>query len=463
MADPLDDRLASLGAGPPPALAPAAAVRARGDQRRTRSRLAAGAGLAVVAVLASVALAGGPAGRDALQPAPVATQPAPTEPSPAAPSPSPSLPPPSVDPALLLSADAVADALGGSWEAAADREDVFAGLYPCPQEQAPALAGTVRGFTGPDRQGAGHTVLLLADEAAATAAFGKLVDDVERCPGRPADSEDGRATVSHDLLGGLPGTGPDRAYVRTRSRDCDDCTVWEAVTAVSPVGRHLVLAGLATGRSGAMTDEELARVAPLADAAVDLARCQGPRCARPPVQHFPAAFLTPEQAGQAEQPGWAVVEPYEPANEPLLDPCGDQTEPPGARDSGERAMSSRREVGGSSLVQEVFVHDDAASAQAALEAYLERIRRCPTAPAQQAPPDHTVERSLVPVADGQVLVRERYCGPGCTDLATSWVLLCRAGRLLSVARYGIGEDGDPEEWTRPLLAAVHRQLERAGG
>lgn len=462
MADPLDARLAALRGGPLPALAPAASVRARGDQRRARSRLAAGAAMAVVAVLAGVALAAGPAGRDALQPAPFATQPATTDPEPSPRAPSPSPPPPSVDPALLLSADAVGEALGGVWTADADRQDAYAGLHPCP-EQVPALAGRVRGYTGPDRRGAGQTVLLLADEAAAARAFAQLVDDVERCPVRPEDSEDGRATVAHDLLGGLPGTGPDRAYVRTRSRDCDDCTVWEGVTAVAPVGRHLVLAGVSTGRPGPMTDEELARVTPLADAAIALVRCAPPQCSRPPVQVFPAAFLTPEQASQAEAPGWSVDEAYEPATEPLLDPCGDQTEPPGARDSGERAMSSRREAGGSSLVQEVFVHDDDASAQAALEAYLDRVRRCPIAPAPQSPPDHTVERSLVEVADDQVLVRERYCGPECTDLYTTWVLLCRAGRLLSVARYGITEDGDPHEATPPLLAAVHAQLVRAGG
>ncbi len=74
MNDPLDDRLAALGDGPVPPLAPASDLRARGARRRTRARAALGGGAAVVVLLAGggayAALSGPPEQLDTASPTP---------------------------------------------------------------------------------------------------------------------------------------------------------------------------------------------------------------------------------------------------------------------------------------------------------------------------------------------------------------------------------------------------------
>lgn len=87
MADHLDDRLSALSDTPVPALLPAAAVRARGDQRRRRQTAVVGAtAVLAIAALGGVALGTGQEPQDALR---VASTPN------ASPSTS---PPPSADP-----------------------------------------------------------------------------------------------------------------------------------------------------------------------------------------------------------------------------------------------------------------------------------------------------------------------------------------------------------------------------
>ena len=89
------------------------------------------------------------------------------------------------------------------------------------------------------------------------------------------------------------------------------------------------------------------------------------------------------------------------------------------------------------------------------------MERCPTGPTDVA--DHTIERTLVPDAsdEARLLVRERYCGPECSDIATTYALVVRAADGLSVLSYGIGEDGDPEDGARPLLDAAAEALQSA--
>jgi hypothetical protein len=120
MSDFLDDRLAALGSTPVPPLAPAELVRRRGEQRRTRARLAAGAaGLALVFAAGATAYGmstGGDPG--ALQYAPPRT---------GQPSPAPSATPatePTVAPAIGVAGPPAAGdvvlAVGGGPETLAD-------------------------------------------------------------------------------------------------------------------------------------------------------------------------------------------------------------------------------------------------------------------------------------------------------------------------------------------------------
>lgn len=175
-----------------------------------------------------------------------------------------------------------------------------------------------------------------------------------------------------------------------------------------------------------------------------------------------AAFLTPEAASAAEQPGWQVEETDgEPG--PLLDPCAEGGFPlaDAVEASDERVMTSEREPGGSGLGQEVFRYAGEQDAAAALSSYLDRVERCPRAPVEQD--DAELERTVVRDASGEdrLLVRERYCNPACTDLYTTYVLVVRAADGLSVLRYSIGEDGDPEQGARALLDAAAEALRSA--
>lgn len=173
-------------------------------------------------------------------------------------------------------------------------------------------------------------------------------------------------------------------------------------------------------------------------------------------------LLTPEEASAAESPGWAV-DPSGTVDGPVLDPCGDGTVPRQAAVTGATAqvLSSRREAGGSSLLQEVYAYETPRDAEAAAGELAEAVRRCPSSPAEQAPADHRVERSVVPLRDDAYLVRQVYCGPECTDLYTTYVLVARSGALLSTAAYAIGEDGDPGGSARNLLLATADRLARA--
>lgn len=232
----------------------------------------------------------------------------------------------------------------------------------------------------------------------------------------------------------------------------------------------VVGAGVLVARSG--DDASLATAAPSTSATPSTPPSASPTPSAPPSappspSAAPAlalddAFLSPEQAGAAESPGWSVDEAYEPSPGPVYDPCDEGTAPQAQAlaASAERSMTSTREAGGSTLVQELYGYDDEVAAQDALIGYVRATEQCPTDDVPDTDAD-TVERTALRVTDDRYLVRERYCNPECTGLYSTFTLVARAGQAVTVAAYAQGEDGEPEDAARALLDAVAEQLAAA--
>lgn len=192
MADPTD-RLASFSDdGDPVPLAPAEAVRARGEQRRRTARTTAAlAGTAMVLAAGTafgLSLGGGSA-PDSLGPASPAPTVAPSEEelaatpaatSTTAPTTSPT---PAPDPVLLTAADARASR-SGTWSAGSPPDAPL--LAPCekPSAYAPVTRSAGTSLTHTDGQRLRQSVLTYQDEAGATRSLAGLRAEVDRCPSR---------------------------------------------------------------------------------------------------------------------------------------------------------------------------------------------------------------------------------------------------------------------------------------
>lgn len=176
------------------------------------------------------------------------------------------------------------------------------------------------------------------------------------------------------------------------------------------------------------------------------------------------AFLPPEAASEAEEPGWAEVD-HTPEAGPLLDPCAGDDIPlrESVAASDERALGAEQEAGGREIVQEVFRYTSGEDAAEALRTYRERVEQCPRKATEQDELDDEIESTVVEdaSAEDRLLVRQRYCNPACTDLYTTYTLVASSGDGLTVLRYALGQDGDPEEGARALLDAAHEQLRTA--
>jgi hypothetical protein len=180
-----------------------------------------------------------------------------------------------------------------------------------------------------------------------------------------------------------------------------------------------------------------------------------------PAVALDGAFLPPERASEAELPGWAVEEGYQPQAGALFDPCADGSTPDAedAVASDERRMSSEREVGGSTFTQELYGFAHEVKAQAAFDAYRAAAERCP----DRGQGRDQQRSTVVPVADDRYLVEQAACPEGDCDRGAyaSYVLVARAERALTVAEYGLGEDGKPQDLARRLLDAAADQLRSA--
>ena len=218
MADDLD--LSALASGPAPDLAPASAVRARGEQRtrRTRALLAGSAALLVLAGAGTaIALAGGGKPQSlqiANTPTPSATASPQTTP---------------LDPArYVLTAEDAGTAAGGVWLAEQVVDEPALPLTVCPTGDGYAGAGARRTL----RRGADHVLSGVVVQSDAARWVDGIRQDVTDCPRRAADSEDGRASDSFTLLSSE--SADDYVIVRDDYRDCDTCTpvvhVWLVVS-----------------------------------------------------------------------------------------------------------------------------------------------------------------------------------------------------------------------------------------
>lgn len=434
----LSSRFSGLAGAPVPPLAGAAAARARGEQRTRRTRAVlsgSGALVAVLAVVAATSLSGGAATRETL---PQAT----TAPTTQAVSEDERLA--RVAEAALITVEDVTAALGGDWEQAPSGE-------PAPPDtctETPVLpsetAGAQRAMSGPD--GAAVSTLVWAYDSAATAqdALGALVDRVEACPEPPG----GTARV----LGGLPGAGPDRAYVAVAGADGN------RVHAVQRTGQLLVSVRLAAA------GVEPADVVPLADSAQARAEtAQSTGGAEIATWRPSDAFLGPDDATAAEPTSWRATGGGDVRM--LLDPCSDPDYPrrDALAETGLQTLVAEREIGGSLLVQQVLRYTDGEAAEEAFDAYLERTVRCPEQ--SLGDPEQVLrlssEISASAGAGRQALVRQVPCSVGtdsCADHFTTYVLVAVVGDGLMLATYEQGEDGDPADEARALLDAAAGRL-----
>jgi hypothetical protein len=202
----------------------------------------------------------------------------------------------------------------------------------------------------------------------------------------------------------------------------------------------------------------------------------GPTPAGPTPTPLPAwdveeAYLSPDAAGAAEQPGWRVEPDHVPDPSPVLDPC--RTGSPPRADAvaaqGERLLQSTRDSGGSTLLQEVLRYAREDDAAAAFARHLADVADCPQAPAVEGPAGSTLRYEVVERSDDDgvrsALVQLRPCtaDAGCLDTYRSYVLLAQSADGLTAAFYGLGEDGDPRQAGQSLLEAVADRLTDATG
>ena len=436
-----DDPLGPLRETPLPPLAPAAALRARGEQRRRRQRFAVAGATALTLALVGVTGAALTGGADELRPAPFAGESPETD---------------ALWDALLDPKD-VEPVLGGAWDDLRGGESSFSPqLEGCPATAA-AFPSSAR-FLTDGTTVLGQGISLYADSAASDAAFQELLSSLRACgESSPAyELFDSGAQVMSRVFGQQLVQGePTRPF------------------SVERVGRAVVTLVL-EGRpelDPALTEAAAQEVRETLGEPVD-----GPtpiRSSAPGPWSTADALLSPEQAGAAEQPGWTVSASFVADDDsPVADPCGEEKVPvaEGRREQTERAMGSTREAGGSSLVQEVYRYDSAASAERAFAAYEQQYARCASAPNPDAggpgwtTRSEVMDREVGP-AGRRLLVRRIPCSPegACTEHFSTYEIVVQQADGVSVVGYTIGEDGDPIEWARPLVVAVQERLRAVAG
>lgn len=250
------------------------------------------------------------------------------------------------------------------------------------------------------------------------------------------------------------------------------------VALLAAVGLGVLLAGDGDERLATPTPAPSASLSSTpapSDEPVPSASVSGPATDAP--DDLETTYLSPERAGQVEQPGWSIDASYVAAPGPVFDPCGDGAIP--RRDvlaaSAERQMSSRREAGGSMLTQEVFRYASDADASAAYEDYAATADRC----SESRQPDTQFEGGgeiyqEVAAQDqsdesSRLLLRRIPCGgatggsgspeeAGCPRVFASYVMVARSGDVVTAALYAQGADGDPEQQARAIFVAVADQL-----
>ncbi len=154
--------------------------------------------------------------------------------------------------------------------------------------------------------------------------------------------------------------------------------------------------------------------------------------------------LTTADADRAEPGDWA---PNGNADEgPLLDPCpGGTAYPRDADRTGDAStvLESRREAGGTGLLQQVARYSSEAAAQDAFTGYGRAVRGCPTKTDEGTTARHEVLDESRSGGVRTLLVRfSSTCPEQCVG-SYEYYAVQQRGDAVSVLVVGYGEDGDP--------------------
>jgi hypothetical protein len=395
--------LSPLATAPVAPLAEASAVRARGVQRRQRTRAAlAGAAALVVLAGAGTAIALGSVSRpQSLQTA----------------DPTPTGTPEQMDVVLLpppyealVQPPQAAEVDPRAWHPLSVHSDAVALLQPCATADVHGSSGAVGQLT----DGAGKTVaqqvLRYRSPADAATAHAAVESDVRRCPQRPADSDSGTGyarTSLFALTGGALGVALTQADCTT----CDAATGYWAVVVVGPYVGYL--------------EADRATLQAWADAmTVRLTQCSS-EAGCPPDQGaaLPADYML--DVGDVDRitgQQWSALLTKEASDVPLQ-PCSAPAQP---FDAG---LSVRFELGGTDVASTVGRRTQAVDGLAAIRT---EVQTCPQRDGGATSGTSTRSYALLEQpADDAVLVQDTYrdCD-ACREQVVLWVVVAK-GDLVS--------------------------------
>ncbi len=396
--DDLDARLSDLRTLPVGPLPGAAAARSRGDQRTRRARTVLAATAAVAAVLAVSVVPGLTAGDRITAP-------------PAGPAPTAAPAPATLSLALLDTQD-LSSVRSGTWSSAAPPDDPSPALpQGCGRSTATATLESARVVLTGSTTSVEQQVVGFATAASAQRELGLVVDAVEACEGGP-----------WTLVGGLPGTGPDRVY-----------GTWEqdGATAVFVLERFGAVLSTVAELSGQL--DGLPLLADTAAAKLATFDDRTPAAPEQPAWDISSALLTAAEAATVEPGDW-TAEPI--VDQRVLDPCGAlDIAPEGFSGS---SLQVQREAGGTTVDTSVARFATPDAAEAALQSYRAAVLGCPL----ETRGESTSSYELLTDEVDRLVVREVAGCPECLPYP-SYAVVVRDGTGLVTVRVAVGEDGDP--------------------
>ena len=188
-----------------------------------------------------------------------------------------------------------------------------------------------------------------------------------------------------------------------------------------------------------------------------------PTSTRRPARPATGLLLTIEDAARAEPGDWRRE--GQDVEGPLLDPCsGGAAYPRDAdvRESAATELLSRREAGGTSVVQTVAKYDTEEAARDAAAGYERAVRACPEREGDPQVEGSGRRHEVVSEEDVEgvptLLVRSESTCEGCV-FGYAYFAVQQSGDVVSVLVAEIGEDGDPGvDLVRPFAREAARKL-----